>query len=231
MDKFDLTTVFGIFSALWRLVGGVLRLDPRTFIVALETPGIWKPALGILFLGGLSDMIGQSVVLFANRVSPRRFLVSLLMGGAMLVISVFFWGVSVWAMASFVFDANRPFRDVLIVIALSYAPLLFGFLILLPYLGNIIQKLLRVWIFLALLIGVAVAFDFTFWPTLLTTILGWISYELIARIPFLRIKALDNWLWQLATGTDRLRGTDELVDQVVQEARAASAIQRNGEQE
>jgi len=229
MYEFDLTTLGGIFSTLWQLAGGVLRFDPNAFIVALETPGIWKPALGILFLGGISDMIGQSVVLFANRVSPRRFLVSLLMGGAMLVISVFFWAASIWAIASFIFDAHRLLRDVLIVIALSYAPLLFGFLILLPYFGNIIQKLLRVWIFLALLIGVAVAFQFGFWQALLSTVLGWILYELIARIPILRIKTLDNWLWRLATGTPKLLETDELVDQMVEEARAASGLQSDEE--
>ena len=214
VDHFNLTTLIGFLAALVKLAGGALAFDPNAFDVALHVGGGEGLALTILFLGGLSDMLGQSVVLFANRVRPRRFAFSLVMAAVMLVVSVCFWAGSIWLVALALFGTSRPFAQVLTIVALSHAPLLFGFLALLPYLGNIIYRLLRVWTFLALLVGVRVTFRFGFWQALLCCAPGWVLLELATRLPILKIKRLDNWLWRVTTGTPELVETEELADQL-----------------
>jgi hypothetical protein len=204
------------------LISGVLRLDPGVFRAALTTPNTGILALLTLFLAGVSDTIGHSVVLMANRVPRRRYIFSVVIEALILVAGVFFWAGTIWLTAEIVFSAQQPYGTVLTAVALGYAPLLFGFLILLPYLGSFIFILLRIWVLLAVLVGVAVTYGFGVWPTIVCSVLGWLLLTLLTRLPFLRIEALDNWLWKLSTGTEQELGTEEMVARFVEEVRANS---------
>ena len=177
-------------------------------------PG-WKLALAILLIASLSYTMGQSVVLFANRVNRRHFVFALAISTLSLVISVLFWAGSIWLSVAVLFDVRQPFEQILTAVAISFAPLLFGFLILLPYLGNIVFVVLRIWVFLAIIVGVIVTFQFGFWEALLCSILGWAVLELLTRIPFLQIRRLSDWLWRLSTGTEKQLETGEIVTQFV----------------
>ncbi|MCP4358635.1 MAG: ABC transporter permease [Chloroflexi bacterium] len=207
--------------SLWQLAGGVLRLDPQTFTAAVQHPGGTTLALAMVFLAGVSLTLGQSVVLFANQVSRRRFLFSLALYGLGLVLATFMGAGIIWVSAEFLFGGSRPYTDLLLVVALSYTPFLFGFLILLPYLGNIIGPLLRVWALLALITGVMVIYTFPLWMALICCIAGWLLLELMLRLPWLRDRRLKQWAWHLATGTTQPRETQDIVDEYVAQARAA----------
>jgi hypothetical protein len=78
-----------------------------------------------------------------------------------------FWSASVWVIGRRLFGAEPPFDLLLILIGLSYAPLVFGFLILMPYLGPFIHRLLYVWSFLISLRAVSLLFQVGSWPALL----------------------------------------------------------------
>jgi len=223
MIDHDLDTLGGFLAAVWQLISAVLRLNPNAYHAALALPEGGKLALTILFIAGVSYTLGQSVVLFANRVNRRHFIFALAVSALTLVISVFFWAVSIRFVARALFDTQQSLTDVLTVVAISFAPFLFGFLILIPYLGNIISKVLRIWVFLAVTLGVGVSFQFSFWQALLCTVLGWLLLELISRIPFLRIKQLDSWLWHISTGTSQQLETEEIVAQFVDEASLSNA--------
>lgn len=225
MVETDLTTPVGFLSSLWQLLGGVLRLDPDAFVAAGQSEERWQMALVILFVGGLSDMLGQSVVLFVNRVSPRRFVLSLTMAAVMLVTTVFFWAASIWLIALIVFDTHQSLIDVLSVVGLSYAPLLFGFLVLMPHFGIVIYRLLRIWILLALLVGVGIVYRFGFWETLFCCGLGWILFEVVTRLPILQIKRLKRWWWRTATGVAQPANIQELADQVAEQVRLSLSQQ------
>jgi hypothetical protein len=223
MNDYDLGTIGGFLAAVWQLISGVLRLNPQAYHAALALPEGWKLALTVLFIAGLSYTLGQSIVLFANRVNRRHFIFAVTVSALTLVISIFFWAVSIRLTARALFDTQQPLTNVLTVVAISFAPFLFGFLILIPYLGNIISKILRIWVFLAVTVGVGVSFQFSFWQTLLCSVLGWLLLELISRIPFLRIKQLDSWLWHISTGTSKQLKTEEIVAQFVDEASLSNA--------
>ena len=110
-----------------------LTMSPQTLAVVQVPPNARWVALGLLVVAGVSMLLGQSVVLFVNRVPPKRFTLSLLVNGLLFVAGIFFWALMVWATGNFLLAETATYRQILLIIALSYAPLVFGFLILLPY--------------------------------------------------------------------------------------------------
>jgi hypothetical protein len=209
--------LFTFLDLMKDLIIGVLRLNPAVFEAVLDSSITGIIALIILFLAGLSDTIGHSVVFFANRVPRRRFLFAIFVEALIFVIGVFLWAASIWFTAEFLFNAHQHYDYVVRTVALGYAPLLFGFLILLPYLGNIIFIILRVWVLLAVLVAVSVAYEFGFWPALSCSVLGWILITFLVRLPFLRIDRIDNFLWRFSTGVDHELNTQEAVAQYMRE--------------
>lgn len=211
MDSTNSQSIIDVLSLTWELIKGILRLDPLTFETALNAPWATTTALIILFFASISNTLGHSVILFANRVRRRRFLLSLVIEALVLVLGAFLWATSIRFFAETLFSNSQSFDSVMTAVALGYAPLLFGFFILLPYLGNIIYQLLRIWVLLAVMVGISVIYDFNFSQVLVTSLLGWVFLVILTRIPFLRIQRLDDWLWRLATGTSKQMDAEEAV--------------------
>lgn len=214
-------TIGEFFASVWQLARSVWALDPAAFRVVLDAPGsatVWV-VMALVLLAGLSDTLGQSVVLFANRVRRRRFAISLVMYALVFVLAVLAWAALVWLLAQVLFGVERPFRDVFLVVSASHAPMLFGFLALLPYLGNAIDHILRIWVLLALMVGTAVTYDFGFAEALTCAILGWMLIELITHFPALHFDALGNWFWRVTTGTTQRLQTQEIVDRYIEARR------------
>lgn len=226
MYVFDLTTVLGYLKSVWQLAMGALSLDPAAFVSALTRPGGTAVTLGVLFLGGLSYTLGRSVVLFANRVSRPRFFINLLVSAGALVASVFIWSGIIWLIAEFFFGVQRPFSAYFISVSLSYAPLLYGFLILLPYLGKVIFYLLRIWVLLANIVVVAAVFNLGLPAAVLCCLLGWLAIEIISIVPFLNPDNISDWLWRVTTGTPHQATAQELADDLAKEIQGH--YQRNG---
>jgi hypothetical protein len=216
-------TLLTFLELMGDLIRGVLRLDPAVFEAALETSIAGYLAIIILFLAGLSDTIGHSIVLFANRVPRGRFLLAIIVEALIFVAGVFFWAGSVWLMAGFIFDAWQPYDYIVRVVALGYVPLLFGFLILLPYLGNVIFVVLRIWVLLAVLVGVSVAYGFGVPAALVCTALGWFLLTFLTRLPFLRLKRIDDFLWRFSTGIPMELDAQEAVALYMQEVRSQAS--------
>jgi hypothetical protein len=202
---------------MWEVAGGVMRLDSDIFTTVVNTAGAGWVALAIAFVAGISDILGQSVVLFANRVSPRRFGVSVVASALVFIFSVFFYAFSVWLMVKFVFFLPGRFRIVLTLVALSYAPIVFSFAALLPYLGNFIYQAVRIWSLLALVVGVRAVAGAVFWQGILACLLGWLFIQFIVHMPFLKIKAVDAWLWRVMTGTKERLDTQMLADRLAEQ--------------
>ncbi|MBK6325677.1 MAG: hypothetical protein IPF56_07010 [Chloroflexi bacterium] len=220
MYQFDLTTIGGFLASLWALIQGVLSLDPQAYNAALTQEGGGRLSLAVLFVAGVSITIGQSVVLFANRLPRRRFIVSLVLSSLLLLVGVLFWAASVWVLATYVFGAERSLRLVMIVVSLSYAPMLYGVFVLLPYLGNILYIFLRIWILIALVGAVTAIFPLAIWQALICSLLGWLMLEMATRLPV--VSAVENWLWRKTTGTREILPTEDVVERFVSELRAAS---------
>lgn len=155
------------FSNVLAAVRFGLTLDTTRLSGAAVHPNAFWIAVGMIVLVGASVLLGQSVGLFLSRVPPRRFLLSLLLNGVLFVFGVLFWSLLVWWLGwLFLPTVDASYRRVALVIALSYAPFVFGFLILLPYAGIPIDVLLYVWSALLAVRGVEYVFQTGFWPAL-----------------------------------------------------------------
>ncbi|MFO7540185.1 MAG: hypothetical protein R6X32_19255 [Chloroflexota bacterium] len=220
MYHFDLTTISGFLASLWALLWGVLTFDPDAYIAALTQPGGMRLSLAVLFLAGISLTLGRSVVLFANRVGRRRFILSLVLSALLLITGILFWAATVQLLANYLFGTQQTFESVLIVVSLSYAPLIYGVFILLPYLGRPLDLILHIWILLNVIGGVMAILPLGLWQALICCLLGWAILELVTRLRV--VTAVQSGLWRLTTGLPELLTTEVAVEGFVQALRAYS---------
>lgn len=181
-----------------QLIGLALRLSPVPF-----APGVLpelQVALAVVFVAGLSSAVGQSVVLFANRVQPRRFLASLLLSAALFVVGFLFWSLSSWLVAERVFGVEAPYALIVRAVGLGYSPYLLGFFVLTPYLGRMIWVGLSIWALLASLVAWHTALGLTLWQALACSVLGWLVLQLLGRTIARPAVKLGGWLRRVVAG-------------------------------
>lgn len=163
------------------IIGGSLALNRDTFYMVQQAPwGLWV-ALSIVLFAGLSHTLGQSIVLFINRVKPSRFLYSLLLFTLLYTLGFLFWTLSVWLVGTQLFGREANLLAVVQAVGIGYAPYLFGFFILTPYFGSLIGTILSLWSLIAILIAVQVTLQLTLGQALLCTALGWLLWQLLHR--------------------------------------------------
>jgi hypothetical protein len=172
-----------------------LRLNPY---LDLNAPGALRLALLVVFLAGLSQALGQSVVLFVNQVKPRRFLASLLLAAVLYVFGFVFLVISIWLVAGYVFGKQLPLADILKAVGLAYAPYLFSFFILTPYFGSFLSVFLSLWSLAALLRVLRFVLELSLLEALACSILGWLLLQLSQRTigrPLQRlVRAIKGWV-------------------------------------
>jgi hypothetical protein len=207
---FDLSSLGGWIAAFWSAVGGALAFRDAVFLAVTGEQGGLAVALLVLLVAGISLGVGQSVVLFANRVSPRGFAVSLAGGAFVVAAGAFLWAVSAWLIARLLFGVQMGLGDVYALICLGFAPAVFGFLVLLPYFGNWLFQIMRVYGLAIVLVGVGTVAGLGFWPALATTGLGWLIYETLTRVPLFDLDRMPLWLWRLLTGREQRFAADAL---------------------
>lgn len=228
MVEFDLSTLGTSVQTFFKLAGGILRFNPLAIRAVYDQQGGYLLALAILILGGISLELGQSAVLFANRVRRRRFLISLLLNGLVLTLGVVLWASTVWLLATLFFNGKASFPSVFIGTAISTAPLLFGFTVLIPYLGTFIYQLLRIYVLLIYSAVINLVTDTGFWWALVLSLAGWVLLELVLRIPALRYDRIRTWFWRVTTGTPRRLEIEEIVQGFITDLRGT--IHRGADQ-
>ncbi len=216
MTDLSFSGLGGLLSTLWQLAWGAMTFNPEAFAAVVQAERGTLLALIILLLGGISLTFGQSAVLFANRVPPRRFILSLLAGATALGVGVMFWSLTLWAVLSLLDRSTQNLGNVLAIVALSFSPYLLGFLVLFPYLGNLFGKVLRVWVLLILLMAVESSYDIAFWQALLACGLGWLVFELLNQLPVFDLGRLEAWLWRESTGKVPVRDTLAMADEIAE---------------
>jgi len=185
---------------LLQLIGGALRLDRSAFDAIEQSPHGLRDAFILLMRAGASMTLGQSVVLFLNRVSPGRFAFALVLGGLELLLEALIWITSVWLIVGLLGVSRPHLVETLDVIGLAYAPFLFGVFIFFPYLGLQIAWLLRLWTLLAAIVGTSAAFDIV--PELAAVAVagGFLGRFLLLRLFHHAVKAADAWYFRASTG-------------------------------
>jgi len=164
---------------LWQLIGQTLALNPTAFRTIQNLPNGFVIALSVVFLASLSEAIGQSIVLLANRVTPRRFVLSLLLSASIQVVGLLFWTLSTWLVGTQFFGASVRPGEVARVVALGYSPYLFSFFTLVPFFGSLINALLSLWRLSAVILAVNVVLDLNIRQAVLCSALGWLLLQVL----------------------------------------------------
>lgn len=169
------------FDQFWTLIGDAIALHSQAFEQIQRLPFGTQFALLIAFLAGLSQGIGQGIVLFINRVQPVRFVLSLLIGAILYAVSYVFWALSTWIVIRLFFSANTSFIMVVRTLGLAYAPLILSFLGVMPYFGVPLLVVLSLWSLLAFVVGLKVITGFGIWAVFACGALGWAVFQVLQR--------------------------------------------------
>ncbi|MEM9704708.1 MAG: hypothetical protein AAF850_01385 [Pseudomonadota bacterium] len=171
-----LDTALSSLATAFTLAMGALTFDETVFRGAAENNALLGPAILIAFVAGISEMSGQSFVLVINRVPLYRFAASLVLTGFVYMFTAAVWWLSVAVTAKFFY---LPLIDVagliglFSVIAISYAPRLFGVLTIGPYFGVAFGYLLDAWTMSCVIFGLHAASGLPLWATALCGVAGW----------------------------------------------------------
>lgn len=190
-----------------------MKLNPRAFEYVMAGNGSGWVILAIAILGGASLLLGQSVILFVNKVSPGRFLFSLLMNGVVFTLSLVVWALAIWLTGRLLFPNAIPFLTVLRLVGLGAAPYVFGFLVLLPYAGNFIGKVLSVWSFLVVLAALTTLAGGNFGAALICTAIGWVIITVMSATIGRPIIKARNKVWKQLTGADMDASVQDILTQ------------------
>ncbi len=204
-------------------LGGVFALRGEAFAEAASggTAGAGL-AIAVVLVAGLSQAIGQSVVLFANRVRAQRFLFSLFVDGLLFAFGYVFLVLSTWVVTALPGRHHIPLGELAIVFALSYAPLLFAFLAALPYLGRNLLWVLRIWHLLAMVVGLATIASVSLFAALTYAGVGWIVLSVAAQTIGKPVAQLGERILNAVAGIDVTSSEQLAVDRLFDTSVAAT---------
>lgn len=208
----------------YELLGSAFALQFEAFQrIATLANGLWL-ALLVVLLAGLSLAVGQSIILFVNRVKPGRFAFSLLLNAVLFAFEFIFLALSTWLICQFPGSVNVSFPTLVKVLGLGYAPLLFSFLGALPYFGYPIGNLLSVWNLLAMVVGFAAVARVEVGSAFVYIAFGWVVKQLLQGTVGQPIARLGRSLADRVAGVNLANTNRELRARVLAGVRPAAPI-------
>lgn len=189
-------------ESLAALIDAALRLrsDWVAPLLASEAGPRW--ALTVVLLAGLAEAIGESVVLFLNRVRLPRFLLSLLISALLFAVTYAVLAASIHRVGRWAFGAEVALGPVARVVAVAYAPRLLGFLVFVPFFGQPLTLVLQIWSLLVTLVGVQAVMGLGPGAALACVLLGGLLQLTLERTVGRPLTALARWMRERAAGVD-----------------------------
>lgn len=160
-------------GALIRTFNAAIAADPQAISV-LGRFG-WSVPIGIALVGGISFMLGQSAVLAINKVTRLRGALTLLAAGLGIVVMAAIEASLAGLAGRLLFGDVLGVREIMPSVLISYAPFWFGFLVLLPYSGPVVARVLHVWHFVLLWTLLVPLLNVGPTPALLVAAIAWLS--------------------------------------------------------
>lgn len=182
------------FPPFFETVRHAMLLNESIFeMIQTVQGGLWIAWI-IVLVAGVSEALGQSIVLFMNHVTPRRFGLALFASAFSHVIGYLFWTATIWAIGRYVFERPAPIYNVAAFVGLAYAPRLLSFFILTPFLGNMFSLLLSIWSLYVTIVAIGVGFELTLWQAAATSGLGWFVIQVWYRTLGKPLYRIGQWL-------------------------------------
>lgn len=185
--------VFEAASRAWRFDPGLLAwIDSHRLGVSLS---VW-----VAILAGASTLLGNSVTLFLNRVHGLRFWFSIFLNGVALALLYAVQALMIFIAGFLVLGIPPQHAGIMVVVMLATAPMIFGFLVLIPYAGPGIAHILQAWSFLVLWSVVTASYGRGRWIGLLITLIGWGAMQLLSWAFAKPVTWIGDRIWRLVTG-------------------------------
>lgn len=162
-----------MLDQFWEVLGYVFALNGEAFRIATTLPAGLSVVLLVVVPAGLSQGVGQGIVLFLNRVRPLRFVLSLVINALLFALGFLALVGSTWLITLLPGTQTISLGDLTTVLGLAYAPLLFACLGAMPYLGLPILNVLSVWHLLAMVVGLSAITDLSLAGAFSYVGLGW----------------------------------------------------------
>jgi len=211
MYPFDTSSFFATIRSMLGLVGGSLRLDPQAFQSAFDVgPQGTRLLIWIVLIGGVSLMIGHSGVLFANRISPTRFFISLILGAINFLLDILVVVFVVWGMANFLSERAWLLGQVGRAVALASAPYWFSLFFLIPYLGLVLERALKIYVVLALIVAIQSIFGISFFNAILASVVALLLSQIISGVFGKLLDPLVDRISNVLVGDTRLQNAREI---------------------
>lgn len=175
-----LTDILAFPLFVIELAWGAIRFSTDAFLRAASSGEAQSAAILIAFLAGVSEMLGQSVILVVNRVALYRFLASLALTGMTYVITAVAWGLAAIAVAPLTRVGTLgpgEIGGVIGVVSLAFAPRLFGVFSIAPYFGLALGNILEAWAMTLAVFGLHVGLGLPLPAAVFCGVAGWaVSY-------------------------------------------------------
>ena len=185
---------FGWLRTIWDVASLRVIEDPSLGLPGLLTSGL------IALVAGISTLLGHCAILFINRVRGLRFVAVLIVGGLFLTLLYTIQALILWVVAGPITQHRLHLAELVSVTLSSTAPLAYGFLVFIPYLGVLIGRILQGWSAVCLWLLVMAAMDTTWWQALIATGLAWMIMQLASRLLGRPAGLLAGKVWTLVTG-------------------------------
>ncbi|NDJ17989.1 CAAX protease [Myxacorys almedinensis] len=206
--------VDSFLNQLGDLISGAFFFGQDAFQRVVRIPQGQAIALLVVLLAGLSLGIGQSVILFANRVKPVRFILSLLLNAILFAFGFLFLVFSTWLIGLLPGFVQIAWGNLVEAFGLSYTPLLFGFLGALPYLGSPILNVLSVWHLLQMVTAVSAVGQVGGATAFTHVALGWAMLQLLQGTIGQPIARLGQKLDRKVAGVDLVKQRSQIAARV-----------------
>jgi hypothetical protein len=178
-----------LFVQLDVLIGGALSFDPMVYDTSLMNDRSRFASTVIVFTAGMSVLLGQCFALFLVSASPIGFVFGLLFSGISLTLRLGLWIAMSVLVARLLFDTSVSPWNFMSVIFIATAPLIFGFLAVLPSIGIILLYGLYGWTSLNMMFGLFYGAQVPFLPGAVCALSGWVLASLLERLFFTRSKS------------------------------------------
>jgi hypothetical protein len=189
-----------MLDSLGALLGAALALDREALATLASAPLALRSALLVALLGGVSLTIGQSVVLFANRVSPGRFVLLLALGALVYAFGLVVWAATIWLASTYGFRRPIELAPLVFAVCVGQAPMIYGALILLPYVGTGVQRFLAAYALVVVVAALSAVLGIRVWEAVVLAAAGWLLRALLDTLLSRPLGGVRLWLWRAASG-------------------------------
>lgn len=189
-----------VYPMVWTLLQASLRLQPSTFEMTQSQTGL-RAILTIFALAVLSKSLGEVGILYINRATRMQYVRGLLGSLVALGFAALIWSTCIWVSCVYLLRMDVPFLSILAIVAVSYAPLVFSFLGIIPHVGLLCFKILSVWGLLITVAGLHYEFGLSLLQGLACSGIGWVLFYALNSIfggaaekIRLRLLGRDSWV-------------------------------------